>query len=138
EVPRFVGNVARWVNENRSQLRIVVCLAMQKEKTRLSCDRNPDLVGQFETTASFKMLFGEEYLNMTQQFDLICARESPEGWKVAINDRAPGRGKWFRLQLLAASLFRKPKSHAEISDSLAQRVIENFDQARLSGRGCGS
>jgi hypothetical protein len=65
------------------------------------------------------MLFCEEDLNMTQQFDLIRARESPEDWKVTINDQPPGRGKWFRLQLLAASLFRKPKGHAEISDSLA-------------------
>jgi len=57
-------------------------------------------------------------LNMTQQFDLIRARESPEGWKVASNNRPPGRWKWFRLPLLAASRLRKPKSHAEISDSL--------------------
>src|SRR2546421_8990473 len=91
---------------------------MQKEKACLSCDRNPDLVSQFKTSASFETLFGEENLNMTQQFDLIHARESPEDWKVAINDRPPGRGKWFRLQLLAASLFRKPKRHPGTPDLL--------------------
>ena len=109
EVPRFVSNVARWVNKNRSQLRIIVRLAMQKEKTRLSCDRNPDLVGQFETAASFKMLFGEEDLNMTQQFDLIRARESPEGWKVVINDRAPGRGNGFACSCWRRRFFENPK-----------------------------
>ncbi len=97
---------------------------MQKQKACLNCDRNPDLVGQLKTTASFKMLFGEEDVNVTQQFDLIWRRKSAEDWKVAINDRPPGRGKRLRLQLLAASLFRKPKSHAEIFDSLAQSVIE--------------
>src|SRR5205807_6092239 len=106
KVPRFVGNVARWVNENRSQLRIVVRLAMQKEKACLSCDRDTDLVSQFKTSASFEMLFGEEDLNMTQQFDLIRARESPEDWKVTINDRLHVRGIWILLQLLAAMLFR--------------------------------
>jgi len=97
---------------------------MQKEKACLGCNRNPDLVSQFKTSASFEMLFGEEDVNMTQQFDLIWRRKSAEDWKVAINDRPPGRGKRLRLQLLAASLFRKPKSHAEIFDSLAQSVIE--------------
>ena len=102
-VSLLVRDVTRWVNENRSELRIVIRPAMQKKKACLNCDRDPDLVGQLKTTASFEMFFCEKDLNMTEQFDLICTRKSSKGWKVANNDRPPGHGKWFRPQLLASS-----------------------------------
>ena len=82
---------------------------MQKKKACLNCDRNPDLVGQLKATASFKMLFGEEDLNMTQQFDLIRARESPEGWKVASNNRPPGRWNGFACRCWRRRVFENPK-----------------------------
>jgi hypothetical protein len=89
---------------------------MQEKKACLRRDREADLVSHFKTAASLEMLFGQKDLNMTQQLDLIRVWKSPEDWNIAGNDQPPGRRKWFRLQLLATALFRKPKGHAGIFD----------------------
>jgi hypothetical protein len=50
---------------------------------------------------------------MTQQFDLIRARESAEGWKVASNDRPPGSLEMFRPAAAGVVASSKTKSHAD-------------------------
>lgn len=93
---------------------IVISRAMQEKQACLGCDRHPNLVGQFKTTAAFEMFFGEKDLNVAEELGLILGRESSEDWKIACDNRPPCWRKGFGTQSLPSLLLQKPKHRTGI------------------------
>src|SRR6476469_5678358 len=59
------------INQDRMQSRIIVMLAIKQENAGLRRDRDPDLVGNSLTAASFKLLFRQENANEFLQLYLF-------------------------------------------------------------------
>jgi hypothetical protein len=64
-------------------MRVVIGFTVKKEKAGLGRDRQADFIGNFEPTAAFEALLGQENLNVTQEFSLIRGRKPTEDRKVA-------------------------------------------------------
>ena len=99
QMPFAFYYIARGVNQDRDQPRIIIRPAMQKEQARLRRDRHPDLIRQFQSAAAFKALLGEEHLHVAEQFRLILGREPVKERHVARDDRAPFVRHRLRAQL---------------------------------------
>ena len=110
-VPLFVGNVARWIDEDRNQLRVVVGLAMQEQQARLSGDGDANLVGEHQPTAALEMLLGEKYLGVTEQLRLIFRGETVEDGQIALEYFAPRFGRGSAPQVGAAAGFEQVENH---------------------------
>ena len=81
--------VTRWVNQNRSKLRVVVRFAMEQEETRLCGDGNANLIGELEAPAALKVLFRQEHLNVTEEFGPISSRKFANDRNIARQDGVP-------------------------------------------------
>ena len=65
DVSLVFDGVTRRVDDYRQEIGIVVCVAMQKEQTRLRRNRDPDLIGELKPAGSLEFLFSKKDLNVT-------------------------------------------------------------------------
>jgi hypothetical protein len=83
KVPVFMRQVGRGVDQNRTQMRIIICFTMEEEKAGLGRNRQANFLSNFEATAAFEALLSQKYLDVTQEFSLIRGRKSAEDGKIA-------------------------------------------------------
>src|SRR5436190_14378781 len=107
KMPLSMGNVGRWINKDGAQLRVIVRLSMEKEKTRLASNRETDLVRQLESAATLKLLLSQEDLNVPQKFSSILGRKSAEEGKIAGESQSPRRWDDLCTQSPASPLLQK-------------------------------
>src|SRR5665647_3063375 len=103
--------VAGWINENRRKVRVVISLTVKKEKTRLSRDCHSHLISQHQTSAAFKMLLGQKYLDVADQLRLIRWGKPKEDWKVALERGMPCRIQWLGSETIPPPVCKKSKCH---------------------------
>ena len=70
-------------------MREVVGPSMQKQKASLRCNSDTDLIGDFQTVAAFKTLFGKKNLDVAKKLDLILGRKPVKKCNVALDRRQP-------------------------------------------------
>ena len=78
---------------------------MEEKQARLRGNSDANLIGEFESTAAFKMLFGQQNLNVTKKLGLIRGWEAAEDRKIAIKDGLPCGWKRSRPQTIAPATF---------------------------------
>ena len=70
-------------------MREVVGLSMQKEKASLGCNSDTHLIGDFQTIAAFKTLFGKKNLDVAKKLGLIPGRKPVKKCNVALDRCQP-------------------------------------------------
>lgn len=78
---------------------------MQQKQAAMGCDADPDLVGDLQTAAPFKLLFRQENLNVSLQFPAILIGQPKIKWTVCFNDLQPIRLKRGGFQFLYSLCF---------------------------------
>ena len=72
---RFIDKVLRRINKDRVKPREVIGLSMQQQKTRLRGNRDPNLIIDFQSAATFEALLGHKDLDVSEKLRLIGRRE---------------------------------------------------------------
>src|ERR1043166_661396 len=85
----FLHHVCHGINKNREQMREIICLAMQQQKTSLRRDRHADFIRNRETGTSFKTLFRKKYSNMTKQCPAVGGRQLGKKCNMTLNQLQP-------------------------------------------------
>ena len=56
KMPLSMRDVGRWINKDCAQFRVIVCLSMKEEKTRVSSNCETDFVRKLESAAALELL----------------------------------------------------------------------------------
>jgi hypothetical protein len=87
---------------------------MEQKKTGLGRDRQADFFSKLQTAAAFEALFGQEDLNVAQEFSLILERKPTEDRKVTGENGRPRRWNRLTTQNATTTTLEKPEHHAGI------------------------
>src|SRR5208282_634515 len=115
-MPDGRGDIGAGIHENGLQAGIIIRMAMQQEQAGMGRDADPDLVGEVQTAAHFKLLFRHENLDVPLQFPAIRIGQLKIEWAVRFNDLPPLRRKQSGLQFLSSLFF----PHRSLAKSLLQ------------------
>ena len=77
------------VDQYRFHCRVVVCVTVEQEQSRLRSNGNPDLISHLQTPAAFKMLLVKEDLNVALKLPLISFRQATIEWNITLDDFEP-------------------------------------------------
>lgn len=87
---------------------------MQQKKAGLRSNSHADFVGNFEAATTFKTLFGQKDLNMTEKFGLIRGRKPRKECNVALSDPQPVVSEGLRPKPISTSFLEPAKNHGEM------------------------
>src|SRR5205823_2092263 len=111
DVPLFVSDVTRRINENGDQLRVVIGIAMEQQQARLAGHSDADFVGDGESAGALEDFLRQEYLHVAEQLILILRRQPVEDRKIVLEDCAPRLRWWLGAESRPTAGFEEVEDH---------------------------